>query len=132
VRKVLISIFLFNALFGMSQSDTSDSAIPATAVEVFPEYPGGEGAMMKYIANNLELPKDDIYEYNGGKIHVRFTINTQGKVVDIIILNSTHFSENVKEAIIDVFEKMPDWKPGILNGTAVPVFINLPIRICLF
>lgn len=116
----------------MSQSDTSDSAIPATAVEVFPEYPGGEGAMMKYIANNLELPKDDIYEYNGGKIHVRFTINTQGKVVDIIILNSTHFSENVKEAIIDVFEKMPDWKPGILNGTAVPVFINLPIRICLF
>jgi len=60
VRKVLIFIFLFNALIGMSQSDTSDSAIPATAVEVFPEYPGGEGAMMKFIISNLELPKDDI------------------------------------------------------------------------
>ena len=132
MRKLFILIFLLNAMFGMSQSDTSDSTIPAIAVEVFPEYPGGEGAMMKYIANNLELPKDDYYKYDGGKIHVRFTINTHGKVVDIIILNSTHFSENVQEAIIDVFEKMPAWKPGKQNGVAIPVYFNLPIRICLF
>lgn len=105
---------------------------PFVSVEQMPEFPGGEAAMMKFVAENLEYPqlaKDANIE---GRVHLKFTVTADGHIKDIIILNKDRLGYGCEEAAIAVIKKMPKWKPGRQNGQPVPVYFNIPIRFRLF
>jgi len=105
---------------------------PFISVEQMPEFKGGEGAMMKFIAENLEYPqaaKDASIE---GRVHLKFTVTAEGSIKDIVVLNKDKLGYGCEEAAIAVIRKMPKWTPGRQNGQPVPVYFNIPIRFRLF
>ena len=63
-------------------------------IDIMPQFPGGEGELLKYIGQNLKYPV--IAQQNGiqGKVIIRFVVNATGKVVNAMVVNST--MENIK------------------------------------
>ena len=109
--------------------DTSNIKVGAKESEILgmgeemPVYKyGGEAGMMKFLANNIQLPDgEDIY----GIVYVTFTIDTLGKVTNAAILRGINSAVDA-EAIRVV--KLLEYIPGTLNGKSVPVNITLPIK----
>ncbi|MBO4328197.1 MAG: TonB family protein [Bacteroidales bacterium] len=51
-----------------------------------PEYPGGKAALMQYIKDNLQYPKDALEQKIEGFVRVWYEVNDNGEVVDAKIL----------------------------------------------
>ncbi|HOU69070.1 MAG TPA: TonB family protein [Paludibacteraceae bacterium] len=99
---------------------------PYIQVEQMPQFPGGNEAMLKYIASNLRYPT--IAQENGiqGKVYVRFVIDKNGKISHAEVLRGLD-STCDKEAI-RVILSMPQWIPGKQNGKTVPVVFTVPVH----
>ncbi len=95
-------------------------------IEEKPEFPGGEVAMVKWIAEHVKYP--EIAKENGiqGKVFVKFVIDKDGKVTDVQILRGVDPSLD-KEAM-RVVSEMPAWTPGKQRGKTVKVSFQLPIN----
>jgi len=100
------------------------------AVQEMPEYQGGEAALLKYISENTSYP--EIAKTNGtqGKVTVRFSVETDGKVNNVTILKGVD-PELDKEAIRVVSTLPAFTKPGINDGKPVPVWYMVPITFTL-
>jgi len=98
-------------------------------VEEMPEFPGGEAALHKYIAQSIKYPV--IAQENGiqGRVYVSFVINQKGEVTDIKIARGVDPALD-KEAM-RVISKMPKWKPGKQRGKPVKVSFTVPINFVL-
>ena len=105
---------------------------PFLAVEEMPEFPGGEAAMMKFVAENVEYPEEAKSAGVEGTIRVKFTVTAEGKIKDPLIISKDKLGSGCEQAAIKVILSMPKWKPGRQNGQAVPVYFNLPIRFKLY
>ena len=105
---------------------------PFVSVELMPEFKGGETAMMKFIAENLEYPQAAKDAGVEGRVHLKFTVSADGSIKDIVVLNKERLGYGCEEAAIAVIKKMPKWSPGRQNGQPVPVYFNIPIRFRLF
>jgi TonB family protein len=86
-------------------------------VEEMPEYPGGLYALGQYIKENRNKVARD--QKLTGKSLIGFTINPEGKVTDVKIMESD--SEPVGEQAAKIVMNMADWEPGTQRGVAVPV-----------
>ena len=51
-----------------------------------PEYPGGKSALLKYISDHLQYPKDAMDQKIEGNVRVWYEVNDNGEVVDAKIL----------------------------------------------
>lgn len=98
----------------------------ALIAETMPEFPGGQGAMMKYIQQNLRYPEGD--EDFVGTVYVSFIVRKTGKIDDVKILRGCQ-NPKYEAEIIRVVKAMPDWTPGEDKGQKVDVRFNLPVRI---
>lgn len=98
-------------------------------VEEMPEFPGGEQALHKFLASNIEYPV--IAQENGiqGRVYVKFVVNTDGSITDVEIARGVDPSLD-KEAL-RVVRSMPKWKPGKQRGKAVRVSYTVPINFVL-
>lgn len=96
-----------------------------TVVETMPQFPGGEAALRKFLADNIRYPT--LAQENGiqGKVVVEFIIGKDGGVYDIVISRSVENSLD-KEAL-RVVDLMPKWIPGKKNGKTVKVKYFLPV-----
>lgn len=96
-----------------------------TVVEEMPEFPGGMGALLPYLAKAIKYPV--IAQENGiqGRVSCRFTINKDGSIVDAEVIRGVDPSLD-KEAI-RVISAMPKWKPGKQRGKAVRVSYTVPV-----
>ncbi len=115
------------ALNDMSLDDESDDeAIPFVVLEEKPEFPGGERALIRYLAQSVNYPV--IAQENGiqGKVYLSFVIGKTGKVRDVKILRGVDSSLD-KEAI-RVVSSMPDWTPGKQRNKFVSVSYQVPIN----
>lgn len=97
-----------------------------TVVEEMPQFPGGETALLQYLAKSVKYPV--IAQENGiqGRVICSFTINKDGKVVDPVVVRGVDPSLD-KEAI-RVINAMPAWKPGKQRGKPVRVKYTVPIN----
>ncbi len=83
----------------------------------------------KYIAYNLRYP--DIAAENGimGRVVVMFAVNSEGQVVDPVILNSV--DTTLDNEAIRVVTSSPFWTPGRQIGNPVKVLFIYPINFVL-
>jgi protein TonB len=95
------------------------------SVEILPEFPGGEDALMAYLGKHIKYPETAIRNDVEGRVMLGFIVNTEGDIEDIKILRGIGY-ECDQEAL-RVAQHMPKWKPGKNNGKAVKVYFNLPI-----
>ena len=104
--------------------ETKKDNSPLTWAQVMPEYPGGIEALRKFMLRNLKQP-DDLQP--GEKIIVKafFVVSIAGRIEQIKILNEGR--NDLNKEVERVINKMPLWKPGMQNGTAVAVYFNLPV-----
>ena len=49
-------------------------------------YPGGNNALNNFIKKNLKYPKKAIEKKTEGRVYLKFKINPNGKVYDVILL----------------------------------------------
>lgn len=57
-----------------------------STIESKPEFPGGATAIMQYIANNVNYPKEAAEKEISGKVIVQFIINEEGKITTPTII----------------------------------------------
>lgn len=95
-------------------------------VEEMPEFPGGMGACLKWIADNIKYPA--ISQENGvqGRVTVQFVVNTDGSIVDAKVLRGV--DPYLDKEALRVISKMPKWKPGKQRGKAVRCSFSVPVR----
>lgn len=125
MKNVIVILFLF--LSQLSFSQTEEATINPDSI---PEFPGGNEAMMKFIAANLNYPKKETIENKGSfvcKSIVEFTVDRNGKLKNAHVVRSCVGCTQCDSEAVKVFEKMPDWKPGIKDNKPVDVKMGLPI-----
>jgi protein TonB len=98
-------------------------------VEDMPEFPGGDLALRKFIANAVKYPV--IAQENGiqGKVYVTFVVGKDGSVRDAKVARGVDPSLD-KEAL-RVVNSLPKWKPGKQRGKPVNVSYTVPINFVL-
>lgn len=94
-------------------------------VEQMPQFPGGDAALMKYIANKVRYPQI-AKEYGiEGRVFVTFVIDKKGKVKDVEIIKGV--DPNLDKEAKRVIESLPKFTPGKQRGKAVRVQFTVPI-----
>jgi len=100
--------------------------IPFVQVDEMPVFPGGDIAILKYIADNTVYP--DEAKKNGitGKVIVRFIVEKDCSVSEVTILQSVN--PQLDAEAVRVVKTLPRFeKPAKNGGVAVRVFYMLPI-----
>ena len=120
---LMMLVLLFSFMTSTAQTKKNDMVFDV--VEVMPQFPGGQIAMMKYIMENMKYPEQAMKEGIQGRVAVRFIVEKDGSISDVKPILSVHPLLN-KEAI-RVVKSMPKWTPGKQNGKPVRVRFNLPV-----
>ena len=113
-------------IVAMQEEEEEEEAEVFFIVENMPEFPGGDLALRKHIADNVKYP--EIAKENGlsGKVFVQFVINQRGEVENVKIARGVDPALD-KEAI-RVVQGLPKWKPGSQRGKPVRVSYTVPIN----
>lgn len=136
----LINIFLISCFVSFANASENrysklefypDTAkqLPQRKIDKMPEFPGGEQAMIEFIAKHLKYPKKARKNKIEGTVIVQFMIKNDGKVVAINI--DKKVSDEIDNEAIRIINKMPNWKPAEYQGKAVTTFMNLPLNFVL-
>ena len=96
-----------------------------TVVEEMPQFPGGMGEAMRFLAQNIKYPKAAQQAKIEGRVIVQFVVGKDGSVSDIQIMRSV--SPDLDAEAIRVVGMMPKWIPGKQRGKAVTVKYTMPI-----
>lgn len=97
------------------------------------EFKGGEEAMYKFIAENLEYPPMAVENEIEGRVMVAFVVEPNGSLSNIQILGDKKLGWGCEEAAISVVKKMSGmWKPAKQRDKSVRVNFRLPIRFKLY
>ena len=94
-------------------------------VEENAQFPGGDAAMYKWIANHLQYPEECREKGIQGRVMIQFVVNKDGSITDVKVLKSP--SVLLSEEAIRVVKAMPKWKPAKDKGKVVRSHFRLPI-----
>lgn len=96
------------------------------AVEELAEYPGGQKALMNWLAYNTRYPQEAHKANIQGKVVVRFVVGADGKIGEAKVLRSV--SPELDAEAVRVVKSMPAWIPGKNGGKAVASYYSIPIE----
>ena len=120
---LMMLVLLFSFMTSTAQTKKNDMVFDV--VEVMPQFPGGQIAMLQYLMKNIKYPEQAVKEGIQGRVTVRFIVEKDGSISDVKPVLSVHPLLN-KEAV-RVVESMPKWTPGKQNGKPVRVRFNVPV-----
>ena len=95
-------------------------------VDEMPQYPGGEKAMMEYVAKNVKYPQEAKDKEIQGRVFVSFVVEKDGSVSTVKVLRG--IGGGCDEEAVRVVSSMPKWKPGIKDGKPVRVSYMMPLN----
>jgi len=97
-------------------------------VEDMPKFNGGDPVIefRKFIFRNLRFPETAAAKGISGRVVIQFAINSQGKLVDAVIVESV--DEALDKEAIRVVMSSPPWTPGKQRGKPVKVLYFFPIN----
>ena len=125
---------LFSCFFSFglqAQADTltlpkADSAIEMFDVDRPPSFPGGNAAMLHFLASTVQYPNPARENNIQGIVAVSFVVNRDGSVSDGLIIRD--IGGGCGEEVLRVLTLMPAWAPGEVDGQPVKVRFTLPVR----
>ena len=94
-------------------------------VEVMPEFPGGDQAMMDFVAKNVQYPKEAMEKEISGRVLVGFIVEKDGSISETEVVKG--IGGGCDEEAVRVVKAMPKWKPGKQDGKPVRVHFILPL-----
>lgn len=121
-----ISIASVDYAGDISSIAPNGEALDNAIVEVQAQYPGGEAALLKFIAENLVYPAIAAEKDLQGVVILRFRVEKDGSIGEIRIVKS--LSPECDRAAANVVKKLRHFIPARQKGKPVPVWFILPIR----
>ena len=108
-----------------SQQCAEDKEEVSEFLEDMPEFPGGQKAMMQWIAQNIQYPKEAVDGHIEGRVVVSFVVEKDGSISNAEVKRSIH--ESLDKEALRVVNAMPKWKPGMENGQPVRARFHIPV-----
>ena len=115
---------LLGGLSALEDAPSNDSIYQI--VDEMPQYPGGEKAMMEYVAKNVKYPQEAKDKEIQGRVFVSFVVEKDGSVSTVKVLRG--IGGGCDEEAVRVVSSMPKWKPGIKDGKPVRVSYMMPLN----
>jgi len=103
-----------------------EEPVPLYSLEKWPEFPGGESAMMKFLNTNLKYTPSAREINLEGTVYVFFLIWKDGSIRNIEIKRGV--GAGLDEEVVRVIGLMPKWTPGTKIGRNVSVINNLQVK----
>ena len=118
-----ISGSLFETLLDVA---TSKEDTVYQIAEDMPVFPGGEQAMMKFVAENINYPQEAKDKEIAGHVFVSFVVEKDGSVDEVKVMRG--IGGGCDEEVVRVVKAMPKWKPGKQAGKPVRVNYMMPFN----
>ena len=96
------------------------------SVEQMPQFPGGEAALMKFLASHINYPPMAAENNVQGKVIVQFVVDKTGKVGEVKVVRNV--DKDLDNEAVRVCQALPKFTPGRQNGRPVSVWYTLPIQ----
>ena len=106
-------------------AEVKQTTVLSCGFEVMPSFRGGQKALMAYLAENVQYPKDMEDTCAQGRVVVSFVVERDGSITEPKVVSSV--SQALDKEALRVVNAMPKWMPGKQNGNAVRVKYVLPI-----
>jgi TonB family protein len=90
-----------------------------------PEFAGGDRELIRFLQRNINYPILERDNDIQGKVVTRFTVNEDGSVSDITVIQSV--SPGLDREAVRVIGLFPKFKPGTQQGKPVKVYYNVPV-----
>lgn len=121
-----------------AEAKASDVTAPADTTknvvydvtETMPQFPGGQGVMMKYLAANIKYPASAVKAKKQGRVIVAFVIQKDGSVTNTRIVKSV--DPELDAEALRIVKAMPNWTPGTQDGKPVDVNYTIPVVFSLY
>lgn len=121
-----------------AEAKASDATAPADTTknvvydvtETMPQFPGGQGVMMKYLAANIKCPASAVKAKKQGRVIVAFVIQKDGSVTNARIVRSV--DPELDAEALRIVKAMPNWTPGTQDGKPVNVRYTIPVVFSLY
>ena len=98
-------------------------------VDEMPEFPGGELALRKFIAQKIEYPTHAQENGIQGKVYISFVVEKDGSVRRAKVVRGVDPALDLEA--LRVIKESPVWTPGKQKGEAVAVSYTVPINFVL-
>ena len=120
-----------------AEAKASDATAPADTTknvvydvtETLPQFPGGQGVLMKYLAANIKYPASAVKAKKQGRVIVTFIIQKDGSVAKARIAKSV--DPELDAEALRIVKAMPNWTPGTQDGKPVNVKYIIPVNFSL-
>lgn len=109
-------------------SATSDQVAKDNPCEQEPVFPGGMGALMDFMAKNIQYPKNAEGSIQEGTVVTSFTVNEVGGIQNVYVNNPSEMPAIYNAEAIRVVSMLPKWTPGKKNCKAGLFELCIPIK----
>lgn len=106
-------------------TDLTEDTEPLVFVEEPPQFPGGDKALLKYLAENTTYPAEALENNVEGKVIVKFAVSATGSVTRTQVLRGVN--PLLDAEAIRVVSSLPAFRAGRQNGKPVPVWYSVPV-----
>jgi len=102
-----------------------DDSIHVTC-EIHPLFPGGEAALLKWISEHLQYPKNAAENKIEGRVTCQFVVEKDGSVSNVEVVRGR--GAELDAEAVRVLTTLPKFKPGMQKGQPVRVRYSVPIN----
>lgn len=93
--------------------------------EIKPTYPGGEQALLQFLAKSIKYPPKSVEKKEQGKVKVTFIVEKDGSLSNFKV--TTSVSPALDAEALRVLKLMSKWTPGKDKGKTVRVQMTVPV-----
>ena len=107
------------------QEEKVEEDVIHVSVENMPVFPGGDAALLKYLADHLKYPTISQETGTEGRVIIQFVVDKDGAITSPEVVRGV--DPYLDKEAIRVISSMPKWKPGEQNGKKVRVKYTVPV-----
>lgn len=129
IKYISLFCLLLSCLAGYAQKPTPTrtyiDVYDYGSVDIQPEFPGGDGAMMHFINTERRYPAQAWQEGIQGRVRCSFVVDTDGSIGYVSVVKGVE--ESLDKEAVRIISSMPKWQAGAVDSVAVPVYCTLSI-----
>ncbi|HTF05115.1 MAG TPA: TonB family protein [Bacteroidia bacterium] len=100
-------IFLLTA--GLCHAQDSSAFICFYPGENVPQFPGGDGAFVKYLEDSTRYPPEAKAMHKEGTVYIGFAVAGDGSIGEVYVRKGVPGAKALDEEALRVVSGMPDW-----------------------
>ena len=96
------------------------------SVEYPPKFPGGDAALMKYVATHIQYPTMAQVNNVQGNVVLRFVVEKDGSIGEVRVARSK--GDDLDKEAVRMAKTLPNFIPGKQDGKPVRVWYTMPVN----